>query len=145
MNETLRRQIGHIDVVRRCTGVAAIVLAATMSVSGCSAPNGRCGGTEKCLGQFGTINGSFREAGGPAPGFNRPLSGTITVRRGGLAGPVAAMVFAHDGRFRVSVGIGVYGLVGTSPSVVGVRCANTSLVDVRAFATTDAAVVCSIK
>ena len=62
--------------------------------------------------EAGVVRGTLREVGGPPPGMDRPVVGTVTLTR---SNGVRIRVKTADGRFRVKVAPGTYRLQGTSP------------------------------
>jgi hypothetical protein len=61
----------------------------------------------------GTVDGSMHEVGGPAPGLDRPLSGTLTTTA--TDGTQQTATVDKDGRFSIDVPPGRYTVVGRSP------------------------------
>lgn len=53
------------------------------------------------------VTGTFRVTGGPAPGIDKPLGGTVT-----FDGPVSEQVSAQDGTFTVGLPPGQYAVTG---------------------------------
>jgi hypothetical protein len=71
-----------------------------------------------------TVNvvGTYRIQGGPAPGINRPLSGTIVIHANSETGKVVETVTAVKGHFTTTVAPGRYVAVGTTGSGASVIC-----------------------
>jgi hypothetical protein len=65
----------------------------------------------------GTVTGTLRLVGGPAPGVNRPAPGTVSVfASSDLAGrPVATVQASTSGMFVVRLSAGTYYLAASSP------------------------------
>ena len=62
---------------------------------------------------IGTIAGTLREVGGPAPGLDRAIPGTITAE----GDTTAVATTTNTGDFSVDVPVGTYAVTGTSPLV----------------------------
>jgi hypothetical protein len=92
----------------------------------------------------GTVEGTFREVGGPAPGLNVALDGQIVVHLPGDSNAITAGGRATRGRFLLSVPPGRWVIDGTSTTVPGAVCSSTNAVTVTAEETTHAAVFCQI-
>jgi hypothetical protein len=93
---------------------------------------------------IGTIAGTLREVGGPAPGLARAIAGFLRVfnATGGWDGPTDG-----SGNFRVDLPVGTYTVTGTSP-VFGAGqypCTAGGPVVVARGRTTTVEVICSIK
>ncbi|HUI49207.1 MAG TPA: hypothetical protein VL119_10950 [Acidimicrobiia bacterium] len=92
----------------------------------------------------GKIRGTLRIVGGPAPGIDRSIPGTVTaVARSGRqwqATSTAASGFSLD------LPLGSYRVSGTSPNVNGGRspCVVPALVVVKSDTTTNVQVVCDV-
>lgn len=102
----------------------------------------------------GTIVGQYRLTGGPAPGLNQPVTGTIWVYPGvvelsGLpqAKPITQAQAGADGDFSVSLKPGTFSLIGSGQSTsltATSGCGGPVLVDVKASSRTNINVVCSV-
>jgi hypothetical protein len=86
------------------------VLAASVSLAGCSSPNGPPGPT-------GTITGSLQAVGGAAGRAPRPLSGQVILEQPN--GARAIISVGADGRFSVPATVGTYTVTGESPQYDG--------------------------
>jgi hypothetical protein len=69
-----------------------------------------------------SIVGTFEVVGGPAPGLNRPLSGSIEIHLGSESGRIVDTVPATDGHFHALVAPGHYVLVGRSVHLPDAAC-----------------------
>jgi hypothetical protein len=68
------------------------------------------------------VVGTYRIQGGPAPGINRPLSGTIVIHSGSETGKIVDTVTATNGHFHATVAPGSYVAVGTTGSGAHLIC-----------------------
>lgn len=92
---------------------------------------------------IGTIAGTLREVGGPPPGLDRAIPGTITAE----GDTTAVATTTNTGDFSIDVPVGTYAVTGTSPLVNDGRekcLAERAAVVVERGRTTHVAVVCSI-
>lgn len=96
--------------VRRVSLILLAVMAAGMTVAGCSSPNGPPGPT-------GTLTGTLQAVGGPSGAGPRALAGQITLR--GLSGARFLITAGANGRFSVPVTAGTYTVTGRSPKYEG--------------------------
>lgn len=89
------------------------------------------------------VRGMLREVGGPAPGFDRGVYGTVRIRipHGKV---VATTKTGPDGTYSFSVKPRAYELTGSSP-VANVPCSARKIVSARPGAVVQAAVVCNIR
>lgn len=88
----------------------------------------------------GGVDGTFRVGGGPYPGIDEPLSGTIT-----FTGPVTERVSASDGTFTVGLPPGEYKVSGQPEGhFAAVICASTT-VTVAAAKTERVDVACAVE
>jgi hypothetical protein len=124
--------------IRLSLGVVALAVCLAGCSSSTSAPSSRSQASD------GTIIGSFRIVGGPSPGINNPLSGTIEIHLMSATGRVIATTTAVSGHFRVAVPPGDYVATGTSARQSGVPCTSDSRTDVRAKATAHLTVSCDV-
>jgi hypothetical protein len=94
-----------------------------------------------------TISGRFHEVGGPAPGIDKVVSGTISVyRESTLTGRAVTSVHTDaQGRFRIDVEPGTYYLSGATPAVSGARCTSQGAVTAANGAAATADVTCQLK
>jgi hypothetical protein len=94
-----------------------------------------------------TISGRFHEVGGPAPGIDQVVSGTISVyREATLTGsPVTSVHTDAQGRFNIDVEPGTYFLSGATPAVSGARCTGQGAVTAAIGAVATADVTCQLK
>jgi hypothetical protein len=92
---------------------------------------------------IGRISGTLREIGGPRPGLDRSVPGTISIEGDSTA--VAAST--STGEFSVRVPVGTYNVTGTSPLVNEGRekCVVSDPVIVENGRTTRVTVVCPIR
>jgi hypothetical protein len=92
------------------------------------------------------VAGRFRIVGGPYPGINHPLSGTIEVHVRSLRGPVAARVKAVDGTFAVRLAPGAYVFAGKSGQLTGdgPGCSSDRPVSIRSGRTNLITVQCDV-
>jgi len=94
----------------------------------------------------GTLTGHLRQVGGPPPGVDRPVGGTVTI-----TSPDKAMTISvgSDGVFRVDLPAGTYTVVGHSPSTLSgdkeADCPATSPAVVAAGRTNSSDAICSIR
>jgi hypothetical protein len=99
--------------------------------------------------QTGTVTGVFQRVGGPAPGAAAPLKGTISVQLPGRMFPQVVRVDVHHGRFRTTVPIGRYRVIGFTPSIRinghATNCRAAHLVTVFANETSQVTVTCQIR
>ena len=86
------------------------VMAASLSLAGCSSPNGPPGPT-------GTLTGTLQAVGGPPGDGPRALGGQITLH--GPSGHLTGITVGADGRFSLPVGVGKYTVSGQSPQYQG--------------------------
>ena len=94
--------------MRRLDMAAALSLVALFALTGCSddgsspdpAPTGQADAGF-------SVTGTFRVSGGPAPGIDKPLGGTVT-----FGGPVSEEVSAGNGTFAVTLPPGKYIVTG---------------------------------
>jgi hypothetical protein len=92
---------------------------------------------------IGTISGSLREVGGPAPGLNRTIGGVIRVSRSSIVWEDST---TGAGTFSVDLPVGTYTVTGTSPVILdGGVCSARGPVVVARGRTTRVDVICSIK
>jgi hypothetical protein len=92
---------------------------------------------------IGTITGSLREVGGPAPGLDRAIGGVIRVTR---SSNVWEGSTTGAGAFSVDLPVGTYTVTGTSPVILdGGVCSAGRPVVVARGRTTTVDVICSIK
>jgi hypothetical protein len=86
-----------------------------------------CSDNDKCRPRGNWVTGSFREVGGPAPGIDQPLQGTITVYEtsSGKIVEVGQVMSDSSGNFEINLGPGTFDFVGKTSAVSGVRCKNT--------------------
>ena len=67
-------------------------------------------------GTQGTVSGVIRLVGGPAPGSDHAVAGTVSVYRGDVSGrPMASVHSDAHGSFVISLPPGTYALAATSP------------------------------
>jgi hypothetical protein len=92
----------------------------------------------------GSIIGTFRIQGGPYPGINRPLSGTIEIHVGSETGQVVATTTAKAGHFTVAVPAGRYVAVGRTGSGSSLLCTSGEAKAVHATKTVHLAVYCDV-
>lgn len=85
--------------------------------SGCSSSKPRGDSSSTSTGQ-GSVTGTLRLVGGPAPGANKPASGEVyAFISASLTGtPTAKAKTASNGRFSLTLSPGTYYLAATSPS-----------------------------
>jgi ABC-type phosphate transport system substrate-binding protein len=110
-----------------------------LAVCGCS------NGTAASARQTGTIDGDFLRVGGPAPGAPVPLAGRVSLTAVGRDA-VTVMVGAN-GKFSVTLPIGNYKLLGTSPAIGGGNgpCSRTVSVTVRPHERVHVQAICDVK
>jgi hypothetical protein len=91
----------------------------------------------------GTISGRLREVGGPAPGLDRSVPGTISIE----GDSTAVGASTSTGEFSVQVPVGTYTVTGTSPLVNDGRekCVVSDPVIVESGRTTKVTVICPIR
>ena len=93
----------------------------------------------------GTVSGRLLLVGGPSPGIERGLAGTIVVRSAAKSGPIVTSVDAKaNGSFRVDLPPGHYVFIGRSSSLQGVGCMGTHPVTVAASHLATVQVVCPV-
>jgi len=85
-------------------------VAASVTLAGCSAPNGPPGPT-------GTVIGSLQAVGGPPGARPEPLSGDVTLQN--RSGAKAVITVGASGRFSVPASTGTYTVSGQSPGYDG--------------------------
>jgi hypothetical protein len=112
-------------------GVAVILL-----LSGCASPSP----------STGTLTGHLRQVGGPPPGVNRTVPGSVTVTGGGTTRELGV---GTDGAFTIDLSPGTYTVVGHSPTTLNgdklADCPAAAPVVIASGATTTSDPVCSIK
>jgi hypothetical protein len=86
------------------------LMAASVSLAGCSSPTGPPGPT-------GTLTGTLQAVGGPPGDGPRALSGQVTLR--GSSGHMTGITVGANGRFSVPVSVGTYNVTGRSPHYDG--------------------------
>ena len=86
------------------------VITASVSLAGCSSPNGPPGPT-------GTLTGTLQAVGGPAGDGPRVLSGQVTLH--GPNGHITGITVGASGRFSVPQPVGRYTVSGRSPAYKG--------------------------
>lgn len=97
--------------MRRVSLIVLAVVAAGMTVAGCSSPTGPPGPT-------GTLTGTLQAVGGPSGAGPRVLTGQITLS--GRSGTSKTLItVGADGRFSVPVTVGTYIVTGESPQYEG--------------------------
>ena len=115
--------------------IAAVLLPAALLV-GCSASTPA----------NGTLAGHLRQVGGPPPGENRPVPGTISITGGAVT---RELQVGQDGAYAVDVPPGTYTVVGHSPTALSgnkqMDCPANGAAAVTSGATTTADPICSIK
>jgi hypothetical protein len=111
------------------------VMVASVSLAGCSSPNGPPGPT-------GTVTGTLEAVGGPPGDGSRALSGQITLH--GSGGHIVGITVGATGRFSVPVPVGTYAVAGQSPQYGGVTgvCRTTGPIVVTKGATSSVEVGC---
>jgi hypothetical protein len=97
--------------MRRISLILLAVMAAGMTVAGCSSPNGPSGPT-------GTLTGTLQAVGGAAGAGPRGLSGQVTLHESSESRYVGITAGAN-GQFSVPVPVGTYTVSGTSPQYGG--------------------------
>jgi hypothetical protein len=92
------------------------------------------------------VTGRFHEVGGPDPGLDRPLVGTITVYNGTDASGTQVTVVRTDakGRFTVDLNPGTFFFVGRSADVGGIPCTSDGPVTLT-HAPATVVVTCQLK
>lgn len=95
----------------------------------------------------GTIAGHLRQVGGPPPGVNRPVPGTVTISGGSTT---KELQVGKDGSYTVDVPPGTYTVVGHSPTTLGggstqLPCPARGDAVVTSGASTTSDAICSIK
>lgn len=94
----------------------------------------------------GTIAGHLRQVGGPVPGVNRPVPGTVTISGGSTT---KELPVGQDGSYTVDVPPGTYTVVGHSPTTLGgntqLPCPANGDAVVTSGATTTSDAICSIR
>jgi hypothetical protein len=124
--------------------------ALTTAVAVCAIAMSSCGSNH----EFGSVVGDYRLVGGPAPGINQGLRGTIWAYRGRVArddalnSTAVAYVVRTDsrGRFDLRLPVGeftVFGSHGSSSSLRRSGC-GSRVVDVHASESQSVHVVCDI-
>jgi hypothetical protein len=101
----------------------------------------------------GTVSGTLRLVGGPAPGVEKPAPGTVSVfATSDLAGkPVATAQALTSGKFVVRLSAGTYYLAATSPRFriqpvpKTPPCRGSRTAVVKSGHTTRVDVICSMK
>lgn len=94
----------------------------------------------------GTLIGHLRQVGGPPPGVDRTVTGTVTI-----TGPdkVVTIDVGTDGAFSAELPVGTYTVVGHSPTTLSgtheADCPATSPAVVTTSNTTSRDAICSIK
>lgn len=142
----MKRQHAIVLALACVSGLAGCQSKKVITTSGNAAPPGtsRTGAIAP-----GTIVGSFRMVGGPAPGTSRPLHGGITVHVGSATGTVVGkVVVGPSGWFSVNVlPDRRYILVGKSPQMSGrpAGCPAFHPVTVSPGDTVHVRVVCEVK
>jgi hypothetical protein len=86
------------------------VMAASVSLAGCSSPNGPPGAT-------GTLTGTLQAVGGPPGAGPRALSGQVTLRESN--GATYLITVGANGRFSVPAPVGKYTVSGQSAKYEG--------------------------
>jgi hypothetical protein len=129
--------------MKRTTAATAVLVGVLLAATGCSDHE-----------STGTVIGQYRLTGGPAPGVNRALQGTIWAYAGSieLSELDQAMAVAHvrtdaSGNFTMSLKPGSYSLVGaqgSSGSVNADSCGAPVLVSITASTQTTGNLVCSV-
>lgn len=100
---------------------------------------GSCGGAP----DRGRVVGTLRVLGGPAPGDNRGIAGTVTLTDS--KGRRFDATASSTGEFSVQVPAGTYTIYGRTPSIGVGACGPTLTVVVRKSLTTTSPVVCAIE
>jgi hypothetical protein len=115
-------QRGMKQLPKLALAAAALFVGGALCAAGCA--SGSSGGDASGQPVKATVAmvGTFRIQGGPAPGINRPLSGTITIHAGSATGKVVDTVTATSGHFHATVAPGRYVLVGTTAHLTGAMC-----------------------
>ena len=94
--------------MRRVDTAAALGLAALLVLAGCSDDVGNPNPTPTDAPDQGvSVTGTFRVQGGPTPGIDEPLGGTVT-----FDGPASEEVDAPNGTFTVALPPGTYTVTG---------------------------------
>lgn len=120
------------------TVLVAFLLALAAAVS--------CSTHRHLAGPSTPVTGTFHEVGGPPPGINRPLVGTITVYSGTSASGIQVTVVHTDanGRFQAVLSPGTFFFVGRSSDVSGIPCTSDGPVTLTR-APASVVVTCSLK
>ena len=115
---------------------AACVVASTLSLVACSTAHQN----------VGTLTGHLRQAGGPAPGVNRPVEGTVSI-----SGPDNSVTLnvGRDGLITADLPAGTYTDEGHSPTTLSgneqADCPAVAPAVVTAGQTSTSDAICSIK
>lgn len=88
----------------------------------------------------GSVDGTFRVNGGPSPGLDEPLSGTIT-----FEGPVMEEVSAAHGTFTVALPPGEYKVTGLPEGHFAAATCSSTTVTVTALRTERVEVACAVE
>ena len=96
--------------MRRVSLSLFAVMAAGMTLAGCSSPNGPSGPT-------GTLTGTLQAVGGPPGTGPRPLAGQITLHESN--GTKFNITVGANGRFSAAPPTGTYTATGRSPQYEG--------------------------
>jgi hypothetical protein len=129
-------------MIRRAA-LAVTVLVCAAAVSGCGSHQ-----------EPGSVVGDYRQVGGPAPGVNHPVRGTIWAYNGRITWDHAfkSTAIAHvrtdsGGRFDLRLPVGqftLFGSPGTSDSLPSNGCGSPLVVDVHASTAQAVHLVCSV-
>jgi hypothetical protein len=129
-------------VVRHAAAAAVFVAALT----GChhdGATSGDPSNNERL--PHGSVVGTFDMVGGPYPGIDRPLGGSIDIHRTSRSGAVVKTIHtSRRGHFDTLLAPGRYWLIGRSPHVTGMGCPNVHAVTVTDHGTAHVQVVCAV-
>jgi hypothetical protein len=114
-------------------GVVVLVVPAALLIS-CSAS----------ARDTGTLTGHLRMVGGPPPGIDRPVPGTVTISDGSTT---RQQPVSDDGAYAVDLPPGNYTVVGHSPAAGDNEpaCPAASVATITSHMTTTADAICSIR
>jgi len=120
------------------------VLRTSLALGVAAAALSACSGPSPAIPVSGTLVGHLRQVGGPPPGIDRPVPGTMTI-----TGPVTKQIHVgSDGAYSVELPPGSYTLMGHSPTTLvddtQQDCPGLASAQVKVSATTTADAVCSI-
>ena len=124
--------------MRRISLILLAIMAAGITLAGCSAPTGPPGPT-------GTLAGTLQAVGGTAGASPRALSGQIFLHESN--GTRFAVTVGANGRFSIAATVGTYAVSGRSPQFEGgaTDCQASGPVTVTQGATSTIEVDCQEK